>query len=372
MEADRGRATAWWVLGVLGVLGAFGVWGSTARLPEYVVSTTARVEAHDGAQPLSAPVAGVVVATHLSLGQTVHAGDVILELDAELETRRLAEANAKMASMERESTVLKHMVLLEQAVIEADEAAEQSSVVQQEAQEHVAELSEDLSKVEAERASRLESAGVISESELERALATAKVRQAERAVQGRVIERTEGERKTKTARSFADIEKLRGDIDTLESQKSALEKSAAVLAYELEQRTVRAPRDGTVGAIEPTVVVGSFVRAGDPLGSIVPAAPLRIVSTLAAGDALGRVREGQPARVRLSGFPWADHGFVNAHVARVADEPTAGQVRVELDVDSADPRIHLEHGLTGTAEIEVERTTPLAMVLRTIGRAASP
>jgi membrane fusion protein (multidrug efflux system) len=82
------------------------------------------------------------------------------------------------------------------------------------------------------------------------------------------------------------------------------------------------------------------------------------------------VRPGQPARLRLDGFPWAEYGTVAATVERVASEVRAGRVRVELAVDGKHPfTVPLEHGLPGRLEIEVERTTPATLILRAAGQA---
>jgi hypothetical protein len=57
-------------------------------------------------------------------------------------------------------------------------------------------------------------------------------------------------------------------------------------------------------------------------------------------------------------------------VVGIASEAIAGTVRAEcsIDRDSA-PEIPLEHGLTGTLEVEVERLSPAALLVRTVGRA---
>ena len=58
-----------------------------------------------------------------------------------------------------------------------------------------------------------------------------------------------------------------------------------------------------------------------------------------------------------------------ATVAKVASEPRSGQVRVELAIhpDSSSP-IPLQHGLPGTVEVEVDRLSPAALILRIGGK----
>jgi membrane fusion protein (multidrug efflux system) len=59
---------------------------------------------------------------------------------------------------------------------------------------------------------------------------------------------------------------------------------------------------------------------------------------------------------------------LDVSVERIASEPREGAIRVELGLDpSANARIPLEHGLPGSVRIEIQRTTPAALVLRAIG-----
>jgi membrane fusion protein (multidrug efflux system) len=84
---------------------------------------------------------------------------------------------------------------------------------------------------------------------------------------------------------------------------------------------------------------------------------------------VGRLHPGQPARLRLTGFPWTQYGTMPATVADVGNEASGGRVRVELRLASArTSSIPLEHGLPGSAEVEVERISPALLVLRAAGQ----
>ena len=120
---------------------------------------------------------------------------------------------------------------------------------------------------------------------------------------------------------------------------------------------LRAPIDGRI-AEAADLRVGAVVDEGNRLAAIVPASPLRIVAQFAPASAIGRVRVGQPARVRLLGFPWAEYGSLQAQVTAVADELRDGLVRVELGVGSLPAAFPLTHALPGSVEIEVERVRP--------------
>jgi HlyD family secretion protein len=114
---------------------------------------------------------------------------------------------------------------------------------------------------------------------------------------------------------------------------------------------------------------GAFLQEGDKLGAIVPLGKLRVVAEFPPPAALGRIRPGQAARLRLQGFPWTQYGSIRSTVESVAGEIRDGRVRVELgiDPDPASP-IPEQHGLPGTVEVEVERVSPATLVLRAAGR----
>jgi hypothetical protein len=100
---------------------------------------------------------------------------------------------------------------------------------------------------------------------------------------------------------------------------------------------------------------------------------LKIMMDFLPPAALGRIQPGQPARLRLEGFPWTQYGAVSATVASMASEVRDGWVRVELAVrpDAASP-IPLQHGLPGTVAVEVAHVSPATLVLRTAGLLVMP
>jgi membrane fusion protein (multidrug efflux system) len=73
--------------------------------------------------------------------------------------------------------------------------------------------------------------------------------------------------------------------------------------------------------------------------------------------------------LRLDGFPWTQYGSIGIVVSNVAGEIRNGKVRVEMNLtDSGRVPINLQHGLPGSAEVEVERLTPAKIVLRAAGQ----
>jgi membrane fusion protein (multidrug efflux system) len=117
---------------------------------------------------------------------------------------------------------------------------------------------------------------------------------------------------------------------------------------------------------------GEYVRDGEVLGAVIPSGALRIVAEFAPEAALGRIRPGRSAKLRLDGFPWAEYGTVPAIVTAVAGEIRSGRVRVELRIGvTKGSKIPLQHGLPGSVEVEVERVTPAALAFRAAGQLIS-
>jgi membrane fusion protein (multidrug efflux system) len=137
--------------------------------------------------------------------------------------------------------------------------------------------------------------------------------------------------------------------------------------YEITKRWIRSPAAGQLGEVA-NVQIGKVVHVGDKLGAVVHPGALKAIADFFPPAALGRIQPGQPAWLRLKGFPWTQYGAVAARVTNVASEVRDGLVRVELtvDADSASP-IPFQHGLPGTVEVEVDRVSPATLVLRTAG-----
>ncbi|MFN7145017.1 MAG: HlyD family efflux transporter periplasmic adaptor subunit, partial [Myxococcota bacterium] len=140
----------------------------------------------------------------------------------------------------------------------------------------------------------------------------------------------------------------------------------------LDRRTIRASVVGRIGEA-PTLAPGAFLEEGALVATVVPDGELRVIGVFAPSEALGRVRVGQRARLRLDGFPWTWFGTVPATVQAVADEVRDGGVRVELAPEPAPTSpIPLQHGLPGAVEIAVEEISPAALVLRSAGQLLAP
>jgi hypothetical protein len=99
-----------------------------------------------------------------------------------------------------------------------------------------------------------------------------------------------------------------------------------------------------------------------------PMGTLTIAALFQSSVALGRIRPGQPARVRFGGFPWTQYGSAPARVSNVAGELGDGRIRVGLTLEPGVlSKIPYQHGLTALVDVEIERVSPATLVLRSAG-----
>ena len=161
---------------------------------------------------------------------------------------------------------------------------------------------------------------------------------------------------------------LERELEQLEGRQTQEQLVIESLRHEIDLRSIRAPVSGNLGEVA-RVHVGSVVEAGDRMGVVVPPGSLQVAADFPPDVALGRVRHGQPARLRLKGFPWMEFGTLSLVVNSVGSEVSNGTIRVQLEiVGDVPPEIPMQHGLPGSVEVEVERVSPGELVLRAAGR----
>lgn len=344
-------------------------WGLCASVTVYEASQEARVESEGLAHPIHAPLGARIVGLQLSLGQSVHAGEVLVELDAELQKHGLIEERTRLAELAPEIEALRRVLGAREQSLEDDRQATLSALDQGHARQRQAEIAAALLEEELSRASRLHANGTIPEMELLRVRADAHGHAAESEAAALDVIRQRREQRTRQSRGTSDLEALRRELVTLEGRQATSTARIDRLSAEIDRRTVRAAVTGSVESIAP-FTVGAYVNEGDPLGTIVPAGELRVIAEFTPATAVGRVHPGQVARVRLDGYPWTEYGELDAQVRRVASEVRHGQVRVELALSpEGNLRVPLRHGMTASVQVELERTTPAALVLRAVGKA---
>jgi multidrug resistance efflux pump len=357
LHADGFRGTTLGVVLITGLLSAWGAWFIGARVALYAVSDTARLEMSQAAHPVEAPVAGRVV----------QGGDVLVELEATAQHLQRAEAQVRVRALAPQLEAVQTAIAAEEQALRAAQQAARVAVDEARARQREAEVAARTAEEEAALFARLQARDLSSQLEQLRAKSEVQKRRAAVDTLRLAVSRLDSDHRTQESDRHARLEGLRRDVTRLAGDRDTATATVERLAHEIEGRRVRAPMTGRLGEVA-ALRIGSVVREGDRLAAVVPRGALQVVADFSPPTALGRIRPGQPARLRLEGFPWTQYGSLAATVSRVATEVRNGHVRVELSVepDHASP-IPLQHGLPGTVEVQVERLAPATLVLRAAG-----
>jgi membrane fusion protein (multidrug efflux system) len=350
------------------LIAAWALWFMAGRVTVYEVSARARLEVQQASHPVASEVAARVVSTRLVLGQAVAQGDVLVTLDAREPTLRLNEERARLKALNGQLTALRQEIAArDQATAPDRDAAQAASMgAQARTQEAAAALA-----YAAEQEGRLrEAAAQGSVAAVEALQARAEVSKLAAARQALAAEarRLEATGQSRAAEQRAQQGALQRTLAALEGDLASGAQSIERWLLAIERHRVRAPVSGRIGDVAP-LRPGEVVGAGQKFASVIPDGELIVVADFEPRAALGRVQPGQSARLRLDGFPWAQHGTLGARVSRVASELREGRVRVEFAPEGSWPKgVVLQHGLPGSVEVAIDRVSPATLVLRASGQ----
>jgi membrane fusion protein (multidrug efflux system) len=369
LHSERGTGTAWFLASALVLLAAWLLWATFANVWLYEVTTEARVELDSATYPIETPLLGRVTKADLRVGEHVHRGDVLVEIDSMPQQLQLDQARVESQGLDAQLAALRNQIEAEQSARVREQLS--AGLSAREAQDRMRAAQEPAQFAEGElaRIHKLRDEKLISIRDVEKAESDARRLREEFTALQVAASRPQQDQAARDRERDVRIARLQGETATLQAQRSTLHAEATRLTYEIERRRIRAPIDGTIGEAL-ALRAGAVVSEGDSLGSIVPAGELRVVAQYPVQAAFGRLHTGQRATLRLDGFAWAEFGTVSATVARVAQEARDGKVRVELTLTSKSSfHGELEHGMPGSLEIAVEQVSPLHLLLRTAGQA---
>jgi multidrug resistance efflux pump len=368
LRADTGMTAAIILCGAILLSAGWLGWACCARIVRVETSDTARLEIDSAPYPVQASTSGRLVSNYMNLGRRVQAGDVLFELDTRSEKLTLQEENVRLAALQPQLAAV-----MQQTEEESQGRADERRVLSFSTEAARAQFKEAeaqaLSAAEvAKRAAQLQSEGIMATADADRAKAEAVSKEAAAESLRAGLAKLAPELEVRERERAVRLRQLAAEVAKIEADMATASATAQKLSWDIERRRVRAPISGRLAECAP-VKPGSQIAEGQQLGVILPEGNLEIVAGFEPSAALGKIRTGQQATLRLQGFPWAQYGTVHAAVSRVASEIRDGKVRVELAVRSSLPSgISLQHGLPGTVEVEVEQTTPMALLLRSAGQ----
>lgn len=371
LGAERSR---WSVAGLLVaavLLLAWSAWLLLARVALIETSAEARIEVAGAASPVAPNLDGRVLSASLALGRRVAAGELLLALDTREAELARAEVAAQRAGVVAELTALagEHAALAAAIDVFATGGKTRQSEASASAQE--AEIAAAYARSLSERSENLRELGVESSEAAEVLQAKEKGTAAIAAIRRVQVARTRAELSERLATLRVELARTARQEAELQRQLATHDAALASLDHKIGQHTVRAPIAGTLGGVAP-LQPGSVLTRGTVVAVVIPDDRLRVVARFTPAS-VGRIRPGQPVRLRLDGFPWTEFGSLTGAVAAIASETQDGLVRVECELAAQQSAsIPAQHGLVGVAEVTVEAVSPAQLLLRTVGQLLAP
>jgi multidrug resistance efflux pump len=295
----------------LGLVVAFGVLAvGLLFLPwRQFVNGTGRVIAFDPLDRrinLEAQVSGRVRKLHVTEGQRVKSGDVIIEIQdndpqllSNLRLQREAIASRRSFASNRVDDLSVQIAQQELALQQALDVARQRVAATKIAAETAA--------LNFERSRTLEAKGLVSRRDFELATRDRTSTAADQAGAEATLRRTENDFQATLAGLRAQRASAQGEVAAAERDLAGIE---IAISQNLRQ-VVEAPRDGIVLTV--TVTDGTYLRPGSPICTIIPETDSRYVELWLDGNDVPLVRPraqtngvtipGSPVRLQFEGWP---------------------------------------------------------------------
>ncbi|MBX7220859.1 MAG: HlyD family efflux transporter periplasmic adaptor subunit [Blastocatellia bacterium] len=370
------------------------------------VDTVAQAQAtvRPGGNPIRvpAPMGGKVAAVHVSEGDRVAAGTVVVSFDtteARIRLQGFQEQKVKLlAALEQLTAKRLTLVTLgekqqerarisvstaQTEVVESNRSFEQA-LAQAREERALAFQDVELARRKFERLEQLKKDGVISEVALEEA----KVQLVQAELKFKTAERKAADRskandlaQLKLAQEQKNVEVLQQEkaktLDEIEAELIAAQKSLDQTSQDIQlaERTIaeseiRAPESGAVSAL----VVhhsGEFVSSGTVLCSIVPEQAEALVELVIPNLEMKNLKLGSEVKYSFDAYPAAEFGKAAGNIVKIAPDSTiiegksvyhawASLNQIELN-GSGQRKVTIRMGMTAQAEIVTERKPLLSI-----------
>jgi multidrug efflux pump subunit AcrA (membrane-fusion protein) len=357
------------------------VWAGSTEA-DVVVIAPGVVRPVTATQEAKARFGGRVVRVTFREGQEVTQGDILVQLDTDRLDNDVQKREQTLRALEDELAKAADLLGSLARQWEADTAAIEAKLTvarvdtraRRERQElDVRQARDDLREAEREEATlrRAAVAQAVTRSELDKA--TAKVREARTKLARAVLPVDDGQERVLTqelVQAKATYTVKRQEAEARQAAKQgevrAARKDLDNLRWERDQACVRAPVGGVVVAGEPKE--GEIVEPGRVVAEIAVQKGFRFEVQVPSAD-VGPLREGMPARVKLSAFEYDRYGTLPGTVCFVAPDSKGADptytVRVELEgeeIGRGEFRGRVKLGMTGQAEFVVRRESVLALL----------
>jgi adhesin transport system membrane fusion protein len=157
------------------------------------------------------------------------------------------------------------------------------------------------------------------------------------------------------------------DLATALTEIDRLRQSLAAQSDRVNRTEIRAPVDGVINRISVNTV-GGVVKPGDPIIEITPTSGPLLIEARARPRDRGELREGLPARLRVSAYDYAEVGALEGRVIEISADTVSDArgepyyrviVRVDALPENFQGRL-LAPGMTITGDVVIGQRTVLA------------
>jgi HlyD family secretion protein len=176
-------------------------------------------------------------------------------------------------------------------------------------------------------------------------------------------------------KSQEDFKNLQTKITSLKSDIAQTQSQITSLKFQLQQRIVRSPINGTIFEL-PIKKPGSVVQTGQMVALIAPENAVLILKAHMSSQQSGFVKKGMPVKIKFDAFPFQEYGILKGHVTWISPDSKIQEnsqqnvetyaVDIALDhpyLQSGDKHINLKPGQTATAEVIVRQRRIIDFIL---------
>lgn len=395
-----------WTRGLLYLLVVFaGVvlpWSMLSKVDE-TGNARGRIEPKGQTIELDAPVGGTVAAIQVKEGQTVKAGQILLELDTELSRAELQQAQARLeGQLDRlpQLEVIKNQL---QMTTRTQRLQTQTQASGQQAQINAVRQQIDFNKTAADlaqkllakdvdtvqRYQKLRQEGAVSgvqvdeaerrmienQQRLQKAHSDTKQAQDELKKQQSIYNSTLHQGELTVLDSERQIKQLQAQIEGLKAEITQTQNQIKSLQIQLQQRLIRASVDGMILQM-PVEHAGAVLRPGETIAQIAPkGAPLVLRSQMSSRES-GFLKLGMPVKIKFDAYPFQDYGIVEGRLSSISPDSKITQTAqgpvetFELEIalnqtyiQIKNQRIPLTPGQSATAEVVVRQRRVIDFIL---------
>jgi len=218
-------------------------------------------------------VSGRLVKVHVTEGDVVKKGDVVMEIDAKDTDLAIKKTKAQIAQLDAQIASTSGAQAVNYLKADNDETQSFRQIDQQRAAVASAQATLRNAQLDYDRKSSLVEAGAIAQSQLDDATTTLNVAQAGVEQQQQLLDKllagaqdtgaTDGIALPTIAQERASAANMSNDVAALESQRQTLVVALEELETQKERLTLRAPEDGKI--LKVLSKEGEMVAAGTPV-----------------------------------------------------------------------------------------------------------